>query len=113
MELDRQSLALAIGGVVLLAFVTGWLAHWVWSRMASAAAPRGDRADELVAELLIVEDARDRALAEKRELERALRGEAAETEALLQTQLRQREAELEATMETLRSTRAELEAARG
>ena len=72
-----------------------------------------DRANELVAELLVVEAARDRAEAEKRELEAALRGEAAETEALLQTQLRQREAELEATMETLRSARAEIEALRG
>ena len=106
----RWELTLVIAGCLFTAFLIGWLCHWIWSRMADASAPRGDRADELAAELLLVEDARDRALAEKRELEAALRGEAAETEALLQTQLRQREAELDATMEALRSARADAEA---
>ena len=109
----RETLTAIVAGALFAAFLLGWIGHLVWARMARAASPREDRANELVAELLVVEAARDRAEAEKRELEAALRGEAAETEALLQTQLRQREAELEATMETLRSARAEIEALRG
>ena len=92
------------------AFLAGWVGHWIWSGMARAASPREDRANELVAELLIVEEARDRAEAEKRELEIALRGEAAEAEGLLQTRLREREAELEAAMAGLQNARAEIEA---
>ena len=108
--LDREALTALIAGVLFATFLIGWIAHWVWSRMASAASPREDRANELVAELLIVEEARDRAEAEKRELESALRGEAAEAENLLQTRLREREAELEAAMAGLQNARAEIEA---
>lgn len=111
--LTHDALTGVIAGSLFAAFLIGWIAHWIWARMAAAADPREDRANELVAELMVVEEARDRALAEKRELEAALRGEAAETEALLQTQLRQREAELEATMDTLRAARAEIEELKG
>lgn len=90
-------------------FITGWIAHWGWTRLAAAASSRQDRADELVAELLIVEEERDRAIAERRELEIALRGEAESNEQLLQTKLREREAELEAAMDGLRAARQELE----
>ncbi|MEL6793003.1 MAG: hypothetical protein AAFU55_05900 [Pseudomonadota bacterium] len=110
--LSRNELTALIAATLFAAFLIGWIAHWVWARAARAASPREDRANELVAELLVVEEARDRALAEKRELEAALRGEAAETEALLQTRLREREAELEATMGALRAAREELEALR-
>ena len=74
MALTRQELTVVFAGVLLAAFLVGWVCHWIWSRAASAASPREDRANELVAELLIVEEARDRAQAEKRELEAALRG---------------------------------------
>jgi hypothetical protein len=104
----REELTLAIASAVLAIFISGWLCHWLWSRMASAAAPRSDRANELVAELLIVEEQRDRAHAEKRELEAALRGEAANTENLLQSLLREREAELKAAMDGLRQARQEI-----
>lgn len=108
--LTRDALTALIAATLLAAFLLGWVAHWIWAGMARAASPREDRANELVAELLIVEEARDRAEAEKRELEAALRGEAAETENLLQTKLREREAELEATMAGLQNARAEIEA---
>jgi len=112
MLLTREDLSIAIAGVVLAVFLIGWLSHWLWSRMASAASPRSDRADELVAELLIVEEQRDRAHAEKRELEAALRGEAREHGELLQSLLREREAELEAAMDGLRQARQENESLR-
>ena len=105
----RDELTALIAGALIAAFSIGWIAHWIWARMARAASPREDRANELVAELLIVEEARDRAEAEKRELEAALRGEAAEAESLLQTKLREREAELEAAMTGLQNARAEIE----
>lgn len=108
MLMTRAELTIAIAGAVLAVFITGWLAHWLWSRMASAAAPREDRANELVAELLIVEEDRDRAHAEKRELEAALRGEADQTEQLLQSMLREREAELKAAMDGLQQARQEI-----
>ena len=108
--MSRDDLMIAVAGALFFAFLVGWLAHWLWAVMARASSPRADRADELVAELLIVEEARDRAEAEKRELEAALRGEAAEAETLLQTKLREREAELDAAMAGLRSAREELAA---
>lgn len=108
----RGELTALIAGALFTAFLIGWIAHWIWARMARAASPREDRANELVAELLIVEEARDRAFAEKEELEAALRGEAAEAEGLLQTKLREREAELEAMTAGLRSAREEVEALR-
>ena len=112
MMISREDLTFAIAGAVLAVFLVGWLAHWLWSRMASAAAPRQDRANELVAELLIVEEQRDRAHAEKRELEAALRGEADQKEQLLQSLLREREAELKAAMDGLQQARQEIESLR-
>ncbi len=110
MQMTREDLTLAIAGAVLVVFLIGWVSHWLWSWLARAASPRSDRADELVAELLIVEEQRDRAHAEKRELETALRGEAKEHEQLLQSLLREREAELAAAMDGLRRARQEIEA---
>lgn len=106
--MSREDLTLAIAGGLFVAFVFGWIAHWLWRLAAEASSPRADRADEMIAELMAVEEARDRLAAEKRELEAALRGEAAENEALLQKLLREREAELEATMDGLRSAREEI-----
>ena len=108
--MSREDLTIAIGGALFVAFLFGWIGHWLWAAVTRAASPRADRANEMVAELMHVEEARDRAEAEKKELEAALRGEAAEATGLLQTKLREREAELEATMTGLRNAREELEA---
>lgn len=101
-----------IAGALFATFLLGWLAHWLWARMAHAADPREDRANELVAELLVVEEERDRLIAEAQEAETAAKAEAAETRTKLETQLRQREAELEAAMEALRAARAETDSQR-
>ena len=108
-----SELRLLIAGALFAAFLFGWSACWLWGRMARGSTHREDRANELVAELLIVEEARDRALAEARAVEAALRAEAEELRTVLETQLRQREAELEAAMDTLRAARADADAARG
>ena len=106
-------LRVMIAAAIFAVFLAGWLAHWLWSRLARAAAPREDRANELVAELLVVEEARDRAVADARATQAALRAEAEETRIRLEVQLREREAELAAAMETLRAARAETDEPRG
>lgn len=110
--MTRIELTLAAAGVLLFAFALGWGAHWLWSRLSRAAAPRQDRADELAAELLELETERNRIVAEARASEAAERATAAETKARLETALREREAELAATMDGLRAARAEIDAAR-
>lgn len=114
--MTRLELAAAVAGVLLVAFALGWLAHWAWAWLQRAEwsryASREDRADELAAELLALEAARDEAEAEARSREAAFRSDAEETQAGLESRLREREAELAATMDGLRAARAEIEAMR-
>lgn len=104
-----ENLVLSISALFFAIFLAGWLAHWFWSRASRSSAERQDRADELVAELLIVEEQRDRAIADRHESEMNLRREAIAKETELETLLRQREAELEAAMDGLRDARQEVE----
>lgn len=99
--MTRAEIAIAIAGALLTAFLVGWLAHFLWLRLISASSPRGDRADELAAELLTAEADRDRISAEA--------GTAQEKAAAA---LREREAELRAAMEALGDARSEIEALR-
>lgn len=110
--MTRFDLTLAFAGVLIVAFVLGWAAHWIWARLAREAAPRSDRADELAAELLHVEETRDRALDEVLTREAAAAAEAAAVREDLENRLREREAELAATMDGLRAARAEIEETR-
>lgn len=96
--MTRADIAIAIAGTLLVAFVLGWLAHWLFARLTARPAERRDRADEVAAELLLVETERDRIAAEARE--------AARNAAAI---LRERDAELEAAMEGLGAARAEIE----
>ncbi|QIE55881.1 hypothetical protein G5B40_10740 [Pikeienuella piscinae] len=100
--MTRVELTISIAGALLTAFAIGWLAHWLWSRAARVASPRGDRADELAAELLEIEAERDR-----------ISAEAAAEVAAAAALLREREAELSAAMDGLGAARAELAALRG
>ncbi len=106
-------LAAALGGLLFLAFAAGWGAHWLWSRAASASAPRQDRADELAAELLLVEAARDAALAESAAREAAAREEAGAVRSSAEAAAREREAEMQALSAGLRAAREEIAALRG
>ncbi|MEM7547836.1 MAG: hypothetical protein AAF367_20095 [Pseudomonadota bacterium] len=108
-----ENLVLSMSALFFAVFLAGWLAHWFWSRASRNTEEREDRADELVAELLIVEDQRDQAITERQEIEAMLRHEAVEKEAELQTLLQQREAELEAAMDGLRDARREIETLKG
>lgn len=100
--MTRAELAIAIAGALLTAFAIGWLAHWLCARALRVTSPRGDRADELAAELLRVEAARDRA-----------ETEATEAAAAAAALLRERDAELSAAMEALGAARAEMRKLRG
>ncbi|MEM7524232.1 MAG: hypothetical protein AAF360_10830, partial [Pseudomonadota bacterium] len=104
----RFDLTLAIAGVLMLAFIAGWAAHWAWVRMAAGLSPRSDRADELAAELMVVEADRDARVAAAEAETSATRAAAEDAETQLRTQLTERGAELEAAMEGLRSARREL-----
>ena len=107
-----SELAAALGGLLFLAFAAGWAAHWLWSRAARAASPRRDRADELVAELLLVEEAREREQAEAAAREAALIEAAAAERAAATARERAQAAEREALDSGLRAARAEIEALR-
>lgn len=106
-------LAAALGGLLFLSFAAGWGAHWLWSRAAAVSAPRQDRADELAAELLVVEAARDAALAEAAAREAALREEALSVRSSAEATAREREAEMEALSAGLRAAREEIATLRG
>ncbi len=106
--MSRIELALALGAPLLAAFAAGWLARWLWGRALAASSPRGDRADELAAELLLGEAERERMRAAHEAALSAAR-EAAETEAeRLRQELRERGAEIEALDAGLRAAREEI-----
>ncbi|MFV0473569.1 MAG: hypothetical protein ACK5MQ_05105 [Pikeienuella sp.] len=96
--MSRAELAIAIAGALLVTFAIGWLAHWLWSRALGLSSPRSDRADELAAELLIVETERDR-----------IRNEAEEAAQTADAAIRERAAEIEALLDGLGEARAEIE----
>ncbi|MEM7268245.1 MAG: hypothetical protein AAF401_03215 [Pseudomonadota bacterium] len=92
------------------AFVIGWLAHWIWVKLAFAASPQTERIEELAGDLLEAEAERDAVREDKQSTETTLTTDFSEREEELTTRLREREAELEAAMETLGEMRRELEA---
>lgn len=105
--MNREDLILAFAAFFGVVFALGWLAHWIWTRMARAASPRSDRADELAAELLLVEEERDRLIAGAEARAAAAEASAAERIATLEARLRAAEADLEAAMTGLREARRE------
>lgn len=110
--MNGAGLAASIAGALLTAFALGWVSHWLWARMARAASPRQDRADELAHELLNLEADRGREALAAADREAALRAEADAAAAKAAATLREREAELSALRDGLRSAREEMEALR-
>lgn len=108
--MTRLELAATFGAAMLATALLGWGLRWAWERLRSG--PPADRArlDALSLQLADVEAERD-ALAEAaaaREAELSERLQ--ETEGRLRRALAEREAELEAVMETVGSLRRELAA---
>ena len=111
--MTRIELALALAGPLFAAFALGWAARWLWERVSDADSPRTDRADELAAELLIVEAEREREREAQAAAAAALREETAAERAAMAARLREREAELDALSSGLRAAREEIAALKG
>ena len=94
--MNRLEFIIAIAGILFVAFVVGWLAHWLVARFSQVSGADLDEMDELARSLHDAEESRDKAIAylQQRETE-------------LTNQLSQTEAELRAAMDGLRDARQE------
>ena len=124
--LSGAQLAIAISAVLLSAVVVGWILHWLWMRLSNAAISDTARITEMINRLHEADRAREtaeeaRELAENllasREAEMENRMAAMQSrldgavegrEADLTRQLREAEAESEASMSGLRNARARI-----
>ena len=88
----------ATAGILFAAFIAGWFAHWLISRITRVTRNDMDDLDRMAQELHRAEDERDQAVAyfQNREAE-------------LSNKLTQTEAELHAAMDGLRAARHEAE----
>jgi len=96
--MSRGELVLALAGLMLAAYATGWATAWLYHRFTRVSRAEIDELDRMAEALHAAEEARDRALTyqEHREAE-------------LTDRLSRTEAELEAAMAGLREARAEAE----
>ena len=107
--LSGAQLAIAITAILLGAIALGWILHWIWVRLSNAAITDTARITEMINRLHEADRARE-AAEDARELaenllasrEGALEGREAE----LTRQLREAQADAEASMSGLRSARA-------
>jgi hypothetical protein len=96
--MNRLEFIIAIAIILFVAFVLGWLAHWLLARFSQVSSADLDEMDALAKALHDAEETRDQAIAYLQSRETELTG-----------QLSQTEAELRAAMEGLREARAETE----
>lgn len=96
--MDRTLFILVTSVILMVAYSLGWLSHWLLHRFARVPGGHMDETDHLAQSLHEAEEARDEAI---RYLEHR--------EGELESHIAQIEAELKATMEGLRSARAENE----
>lgn len=96
--MNGSEFILATAAILFVAFVAGWFAHWLISRITRVTRSDMDDLDRMAQELHQAEDERDQAVdyLHKREND-------------LTNQLNQTEAELRAAMDGLRAARAESE----
>ena len=124
--LTGAQLTIVIAAVLFAAVVLGWVLHWLWTRLSSAAISDTARFTEMVDRLHeadrareIAEDAKELAenLLASREAEMENRMAAMQSrldgalegrEARLSTQLREAQADAEASMAGLRNARARI-----
>ena len=92
----------ATAAILCVAFMAGWFAHWLISRITRVTRSDMDDLDRMAQELHHAEEARDQAVTYMQQ-----------REAELTNRMTQTEAELNAAMEGLRTARAEAEELRG
>ena len=88
----------ATAAILFVAFIAGWFAHWLISRITRVTRSDMDDLDRMAQELHHAEEARDQAVTYMQQ-----------REAELTNKLAQTEAELEAAMDGLRDARTESE----
>jgi hypothetical protein len=96
--MNRFEFVFAIAIILFVAFVLGWLAHWLLARFNQVSSADLDEMDALAKALHDAEETRDQAIAYLQQREAELTG-----------QLSQTEAELRAAMDGLREARQETE----
>lgn len=96
--MNRTEFVIATAIILFVAFALGWFAHWLIHRFTRIGAADIGEVDRLAQSLHEAEELRDQAIdyMEQREAE-------------LTSRLAQTEAELQATMDGLRSARAEMD----
>lgn len=96
--MNRTEFILTTAAILFVAFLLGWFAHWLVSRLTRVTRSEMDELDKMAQSLHEAEETRDQAITyqEQREAE-------------LTNQLHQTEAELKAAMEGLRDARREAE----
>ena len=96
--MNRFEFIVAIAAILFVAFVLGWLVHWLVARFNQVSSADLGEMEELAKALHDAEETRDQAIAYLQQ-----------REAELTNQLSQTEAELRAAMDGLRESRQESE----
>jgi septal ring factor EnvC (AmiA/AmiB activator) len=96
--MNRNEFILATAAILFLAFLVGWFAHWLISRMSRVSQADLSELDQMAQALHEAEETRDQAITYLQQ-----------REAEMTNQLAQTEAELRAAMDGLREARRETE----
>jgi prophage endopeptidase len=100
--MNGTELIFATAAILFVAFMAGWFAHWLISRITRVTRSDMDDLDRMAQELHRAEEERDQAVTYMQQ-----------REAELSNRMAQTEAELNAAMEGLRNARNEAEELRG
>lgn len=100
--MNRSEFILATAAILFIAFIAGWFAHWLISRLTRVTRSDMDELDKMAQSLHEAEETRDQAITYLQQ-----------REAEMTNQLSQTEAELRAAMDGLREARREAEELRG
>ncbi|WP_299756581.1 hypothetical protein [uncultured Boseongicola sp.] len=100
--MNGTELIFATAAILFVAFMAGWFAHWLISRITRVTRSDMDDLDRMAQELHRAEEERDQAVTYMQQ-----------REAELSNRMAQTEAELNAAMEGLRNARNEAEDLRG
>jgi prophage endopeptidase len=100
--MNGTELIFATAAILFVAFMAGWFAHWLISRITRVTRSDMDDLDRMAQELHRAEEERDQAVTYMQQ-----------REAELSNRMTQTEAELNAAMEGLRNARNEAEDLRG
>ena len=100
--MNRSEFILATAAILFVAFLVGWFAHWLISRLSRVSQSDLSELDKMAQALHEAEETRDQAITYLQQ-----------REAEMTNQLAQTEAELRAAMDGLRDARREAEELRG